>query len=75
MVTVAAVRREFGADVKLPHDEQAYENGYRDALRELMAELMAMDEAGEFGECCANPDCRACTVLQHVALTVEAAGK
>lgn len=40
------------------------------AVSNLMDDLMNMDGAGEFGECCTNPDCRACTVLQTIATRV-----
>lgn len=37
------------------------------ALSWLIARLDAADEAGEFGQCCANPSCRACNVLAYIA--------
>ena len=45
------------------------------AVANLMDELMNMDAAGAFGECCANPDCRACTVLQLIATRADQMGR
>ena len=42
-----------------------------EALRELQTRLMDMDGAGEFGVCCADPDCRACSVLETINAIIE----
>ena len=43
-------------------------------LRDLFDRFMEADQRGEFGECCANPYCRACTIGQWFDNQARAAG-